>query len=570
MQLFWRTFFGLMLVWPLTAAGLDLDVQLDRNPITLQESVTLTVTANAQVQNQQPDFGALRQDFEVSGTSQSSQIQIINGQTSATTQWQVQLFPKREGELVIPPIPIGSATSQALVLTVLPAPKAQAGTPEPLFFQAEVEPKKGVAQGQLTLRLRLFTRINLTNYQWPEVSVPGATVQLLGQEKRFQTLREGQRYMVLEQTYALFPEQGGELTIPAQPLAVEVPTEQRARRPRSLFDEVFPSRGQVRRLRSQPITLPIESIPTDFPGDWWLPAESVTLAETWSAEPPFRVGEPVTRTLTLRANGVMATQLPELKLPEIPGLKFYRDKPQTDTQLNGQQLVAERQEKIAIKPDQPGSFTLPEIRVPWWNTRTGQVAYAVLPARTIQVQPGVTTSQPAARETLPPLAPHESRPAPRVSASATSADPLWFYVSIGLLILWLVTLAAWIFTAWRQPTPPKTDAIAPSPHLHQALRALERACRDQDPKAAAAAVMDWARARHAPAANLGAVAARLENEAAAQALRALDQHLYASTPPAWDGMACWQALRPALKTTATKPTQPNPPLPRLYPQTLTH
>ena len=75
-----------------------------------------------------PDLLPLYQDFNVLGTSQSSQTQIINGRRSQSQSWIVSLSPKTQGTVTIPSLSAGTLISDPLTLNVLDAsqlPKSQ-------------------------------------------------------------------------------------------------------------------------------------------------------------------------------------------------------------------------------------------------------------------------------------------------------------------------------------------------------------------------------------------------------------------------------------------------------------
>jgi len=119
----------------------------------------------------------------------------------------------------------------------------------------------------------------------------------------------------------------------------------------------------------------------------------VFLIESWPANSQeFRVGEPVTRTLTLRANGLGSSQLPEIHASVPDGIKQYPDQPVRENRVDDNGLVAISQQKVALIPARPGTFVLPEVEIPWWNTRTDELEYARLPARPIDVLPAAATS----------------------------------------------------------------------------------------------------------------------------------------------------------------------------------
>jgi hypothetical protein len=131
-------------------------------------------------------------------------------------------------------------------------------------------------------------------------------------------------------------------------------------------------------------------VPVGFPGEVWLPARSLSLEENWSIDPAsLNVGDSTTRTLTLNARGLQGSQLPPLSSVQgslnIPELRFYPDQESIDQSELADGLQGRRVQSEALVARSDGAWTLPEIRVPWWNTNTDTLEFAVLPAREVKV-----------------------------------------------------------------------------------------------------------------------------------------------------------------------------------------
>ena len=78
--------------------------------------------------------------------------------------------------------------------------------------------------------------------------------------------------------------------------------------------------------RSKEVKVKVLPIPGSANMNTWLPANHLELVEQWPADPPvFVEGEPITRTLSLKADGLASAQLPELPTAAVEGLKFYPD-----------------------------------------------------------------------------------------------------------------------------------------------------------------------------------------------------------------------------------------------------
>jgi hypothetical protein len=87
-----------------------------------------------------------------------------------------------------------------------------------------------------------------------------------------------------------------------------------------------------------------------------------------------RVGEPVTLTLSLHAQGLGFEQLPELVLPQLEGAEIYPDKPVTRTRDDGTWLFGEAERKFAIVPTRAGTLRIPALSQAWWDTQHDRVA----------------------------------------------------------------------------------------------------------------------------------------------------------------------------------------------------
>ena len=156
------------------------------------------------------------------------------------------------------------------------------------------------------------------------------------------------------------------LSIPSQRFgAFEVPS-------RRQFG-VFNRRGnQVIRVTEAKM-IEILKQPAHSSGVQLLPSSKVELTETWNGDlGELRVGEPITRTITMTAEGQTGAQINPLDLPPSSDFKIYPDQAQIETKKTGDGVLGVRIESMALVPRRAGQITLPSIEVKWWNTRTRQ------------------------------------------------------------------------------------------------------------------------------------------------------------------------------------------------------
>jgi len=532
-----------------------LQASVDRNPVNMNESFTLTLETNDNLDGT-PDLSALQQNFEVLNQGKSSSFQMINGNTSHSTQWSITLIPKQSGQLRIPPISIGGEQSAPISLTVTASATPTPGATQQgkLFLDVSVSPKNVYVQQQLVYTVRLFHAVNLghnATLTEPKLAGDDAIVEKLGDDKNFQTTRNGVRYGVVERKYAIYPQHSGKIEIP--PLVFDGDIPQSAGNNFFSFDP-FGTRSRHQRVTSQPVTITAQGTPASFHGSQWLPASNLQLVEQWSPDPPhFTAGQPVTRTVAIMADGLTAAQLPPLESGAIEGLKQYPDQPSLKDTKASSGITGLHSEKIAMIPKQPGTITLPAITVPWWNTTTNTAELARLPARTVTVIAASGT----ATSTAPSVSTHTAKPIPKPetpSTTATSADNtpqatiksttpgFWPWLTLLMASGWLGTAIAW----WRRsrhsaPVVSARQDVKEKVSLSQLEKQIKESCHANDAARCSHELLGWARQRwpEKPPVSLTELAQRCAPPLAAQ-LKTLDRARYASKEKAWVGESLWQ------------------------------
>jgi len=522
-----------------TSARAEITASVDRHQVALGDTLRLTISATDGEDIGAIDLRPLEQDFEVLGRSMSTNTSIINGRYSSSVDLSIDITPRRQGTLTIPALRLGAGATNSLQIAV-GAPPSGGGGNDPVIFEAELDRGSVYVQGQVILTLRVQEAINLEDRSITELKLDDAFVHTLEQQSFRRTIN-GRPWVVHEVRYALFPEQSGTLTIPAQTYSAR---EREARR--SIFDM-----GAGRQLRRQTEALQVEVLPrpANYPDADWLPAQELTVEESWSTPPEqLRVGESATRTVTIRGLGLQGAQLPPVLYPATRGLKFYPDQPEINDGEAASGLVGTRVDSVAIVPTEAGNWSIPELRVPWWDTGSNELRYAVLPARELVVGAAAPSShpeQPAPQSAQAPATGYVSAPP---AIDVTTAGPyqsrLWQFVSAVTGLGWLLTLA-YLIRSRRRSAPPRNTTGPSQTSEARAFKAALAACASNDAALARQAVIAWsaALAPQTPPLSLAQVAALFKEPALSSALENLDHALYSDTASAWDGTSLAQCLR---------------------------
>ncbi len=370
-----------LLLIPLLAPSLAqaqqqrVDVQLSTNRVSVDESVILNVRAYGM--DKEIDYSALNANFDVTQRSSSRQVTIENGKRTSLVEWVLELIPKQTGALEIPPITVGSEQSRTLTVLVEPSPT---GSNRDVYLEASVDIEDPFVQAQVIYTLRVFQDIRFIDASLQVPEVDGVVLQQLTQDKSYEETVNGRNYVVREIRYAVFPQRSGTVVVPPIALQAVVPVDRQ---------QVPNSRIRTKRVtrRSNQIELNVRARPEGLDVSWWLPAKEVQLQSEWS-EPidNLSVDQPLTRTIHLMATGVGDSQLPELAIPAVENISVYADSPVATTNASEKGLISQQTNSWAVIPQTAGMLTMPEVRVSWFDTTTGEARVATLPEEVLTVR----------------------------------------------------------------------------------------------------------------------------------------------------------------------------------------
>ena len=535
----------LLCCWTVPAHALGLVASVDRDQLNSGETVELTLETNDATLFGKPDLAPLDTLFEVRGTRQVNQLTTLNDDNKATTRWIITLQPKQTGTVTIPSLQVGDYHSLPINLTVTQS-SASDSELAPVFIEASLDQPNVYVQAQAILTLRVYHSVALyDDSNLTPLHLQDAIVEQLGESRTYEKLINGVRHGVIEVRYGIYPQHSGELQIPALTFSATQVDNQ----PGNTSTPSAPKPGKMVHVTSTEIPLQVKPKPEDYPATAaWLPARSLSLSESWNPEPDHsKVGDSLTRTLTLKAEGLSSAQLPPLPATDVNGLRRYPDLPQLSNQVTDNGLIGSREEREALVPTRVGQVELPAVELVWWNTHEDRLERSYLPARTLQV---------AANTSLAADTPTGAGP---IADSDDSTLWLWQLSTLLLACSTLIGFGLWWRARW-QPAILRAAQTGPSPRT--LLDDIKRACLANDPQATRQALDAWARQQPETLAEMAARFVLLSD-----ALDGLNGALYSETGQYWQGEELWKAIRsiPAAEREQGTASESSS-LPPLYPK----
>lgn len=401
----------------------EVTATVNRPVITLDENLELKIVYK-NMKASSPDISALRKDFDILRMENYNTMQIVNGVTNQQITDSYILKPKAAGKFVIPaftiddniqtmPINVEVLASGANVPNASGQASQTAQQQKPPFtLRGRINNNNPFVQQEIIYTLSLTDSGGLQGSE-PTFEINNSkdwVIRSLGTPEINPLVVNGKNMREIIFKYAFFPQRSGKLTIPSARFeGYTLGKPQKRIDPfKDLFGDdlgaslgfTFAEREPVL-LRSQPIEIEVRPIPAANNGNWWLPATQVLLADKWEPEnPQFKVGEAVHRTVYLKANGVLDSQLPEINFGEVQGLKQYPEKPATEMSIERGSVVSIVKVSNVYIPNKSGKMTIPAIKVNWFDINSGQNKTATLPAKEITV-----FSNPGMIEEAMPVAP---------------------------------------------------------------------------------------------------------------------------------------------------------------------
>ena len=480
---------GVLILFGNPAWG-EVTAWVNKNPVVVGDMFQLRVEAKNVDDAEEPDLSGIT-GLQILNRSVQNQTSIVGTSITRTLSWTYIMIAPSSGDYLIPALKVGNEQSTPIALKVTAYSQNQ--RQKYVSLDVEVVPKKVYPQQQILVRLRISrTGVQLENETITPFELKGALVEELSQ-KSHQTVKNGKKHKITEILYAVIPEKSGTLVIPQVRYQGEIIQRGSSQ---NNFGNIFQKRGQRIFSTSTTQSVEVKPLPTGFK-NWWLPTDKLVIEEKWQPDPPvFRVGEPVTRTFAIFANGVSGNQIPELKFDYPVTLKGYADQPLIETEKSEKGLKGMRLEKWALIPSQPGKIELPGVSVSWWDIKSDTLQTAAISPKIFDILPVLENLQEIPEEETPELQVNQAANAEVVQEKETVIESFfWKILAFGFAFIWCATMLMWFINKNN-----KAAAVTKNENkfiqnrktaLREATRNAEKAFRSGDPGIVQTALLKW-------------------------------------------------------------------------------
>ncbi|MEY8673848.1 BatD family protein [Francisella philomiragia] len=420
----------------------------------------------------QPDLDVLDKDFTVYNTSTSSKTTVINGKSSSQFEMIVTLMPNRSGNLTIPAIDVGNQSTKPISIKVdKKLSNEEASNYQDIFAIGTLATNETYVNVPVLYTLKLYYSTPILSLNPRNFDIKNSEIKQTNHRRTYQKRINGKMYDVVEESFLIIPHRTGTIAIP--PIAMQ-----------ATIPNTFGQLGtRVKSFSTDAKFLRVKPIPQKIAIKDWFPASDVKISDNWSAGDTIKEGELLTRTVTIKAKGVLSEDIPKLEFKSSDAFNVYPEKPVLEDIEQGGQLISTATYKIGYMPIKQGKTTVPAVMLKWFDIDNSKSQLATIAAKTFDVKKG----------TIPSTSFNVgSQTAPQVIKKVIE-DTFWRNVAIGIFVLWLITFMLLIkCKLTRKTKSPRKEALATDDKNSVNIKDIKKACANKDNIQLQKAIIGWA------------------------------------------------------------------------------
>ncbi len=344
--------------WCLGAGAAQLAASVAQNEVVYGQSLTMTVRADSRgAVLQGIDLDPLREDFQVETSAASD-----TDRDGTIDTLQIELRPRRPGELTIPSLWLAGARSEPLPLQVAAAGDGR----QPLRVDTRVSASSVWARQQLLVTVQVRSTNRFFELRAPAFDQPGLTVVPLQTETDNESVA-GVDYTLKTTGWALYPARSGAMVLNLPPVD-------------------YSRGGRIQARFPMPrVRVDVRALPPYVPAD--MPVGAVRLTTRLDAPALLNTDSIAFWKVTTSASDLPAAALPSAlaRLRNRQDLEFMPATPERRQQTTGRGVHSSRTVTIPFIASGSGRIPLPVLQVQYFDPDTGRLVRVATPAQSVWV-----------------------------------------------------------------------------------------------------------------------------------------------------------------------------------------
>ena len=377
----------------IACATVSVELHLERSETVLMTPLRMQVKiSGSRSIDSEPVINGT-ENFIVIRGGQTTSVEIINGRLSSSLEITYFLTPKKTGRFTIGPVKCvidgKSYKSNTKTLTVTnETPATDRHENAPVFLTSSISRHTAYVESQIFYILRLYHRTRVSDISLSMPDTAFLSFRQLGKPVEYTRIYNGKEYSVLEVRFALSASKAGRyLIMPAK-------MNMRVYRPQDrnfssdpfnfFFNDPFMQPARPASFRSNPVRfkvlpLPEKNKPANFSG-------LVGNFQLTSSLKPRKVkaGNSTTLTVTIKGTGNI-TRIPDIRLPELKGLKIYADRPVIKTWTDSNGIHGSKTMIWALVPERADLYHIPPLSISYFDVSANRYHILKTPSWVIEV-----------------------------------------------------------------------------------------------------------------------------------------------------------------------------------------
>ncbi len=324
------------------AKEIEVVISVDKNRVEVGNHIRLTIGVQGAFDTDIPQLAMPENFVLIYGPSVSTQTTIINNVVKVFRGFVYGFSPSEKGNFEIGPVTLeykGKAyTSNSVKIEVVERTPFEGVIDERndrsgrrvdinkmVFVELATDKEDAYIYEEIIQSFKLYFQkgLPIDDLDYVAASTKSFLAEKLGEERRYEEMRDGVLYNVIELRTALFPLVSGKIEIPPAKFKCNIIIRQQRNRG-SMFDEFMGGGGRrypVERS-TEPVKLIIKSLPVVDKPEGFTGAVGEYTMDVLAKPTKVKVGDPITLSIKIRGEGNIQTIGEPLLAPD--GMKAFK------------------------------------------------------------------------------------------------------------------------------------------------------------------------------------------------------------------------------------------------------